>query len=110
MKRKLRLGPRFAGAFKLLRAMRRLRGTPLDLFGYAHVRRVERELASEYEQVIAALLNGLSHANHAALVSLASLPDEVRGYEDVKLASVEGYRKRFGEIRAEIEHPKSAAA
>ena len=41
--------------------------------------------------------------NHAAFVSLASLPDEVRGYEEVKLASVETYRRRVAELREQIE-------
>ena len=39
MDRKLALGSWFIPAFKLLRGARRLRGTPLDVFGYAAVRR-----------------------------------------------------------------------
>ncbi len=39
MKRKISLGATAKPAFTVLRAMRRLRGTPLDVFGYAHVRK-----------------------------------------------------------------------
>jgi hypothetical protein len=48
LRRKLTLGPWFRSAFQVLRSMRRLRGTRMDLFGYAAVRRVERELIAEY--------------------------------------------------------------
>ncbi len=49
LKRKLELGSWFKPSFRALRRMRRLRGTPLDPFGRAEVRRVERELIAEYE-------------------------------------------------------------
>ena len=49
LKRKLKLGRWFVPAFRLLYRMRRLRGTRLDPFGPAKVRRVERELITEYE-------------------------------------------------------------
>ena len=48
MDRKLRLGAWFIPAFRVLRAGRRLRGTALDPFGRAEVRRVERALPGEY--------------------------------------------------------------
>ena len=49
MKRKLKLGRWFdAGLPRCWRAMQRLRGTPLDPFGRAEVRRVERALIGEY--------------------------------------------------------------
>ncbi|MGA6160985.1 indolepyruvate ferredoxin oxidoreductase family protein, partial [Stenotrophomonas sp. NPDC087984] len=44
MERKISLGPWFRPVFRTLRAMRKVRGTRLDLFGYAHLRRVERAL------------------------------------------------------------------
>src|SRR3712207_3300381 len=46
LKRKLKLGPWFVPAFKMLRSMKRLRGTPLDLFGIPSVRRLERDRKS----------------------------------------------------------------
>ena len=38
--KKLALGRWFEGGFRMLVALKWLRGTPLDIFGYAHVRRV----------------------------------------------------------------------
>ena len=60
MDSKITLGPRFAPALRALRSMKRLRGTKLDVFGLGEVRRVERELIPEFEQVVDALIDGLS--------------------------------------------------
>jgi indolepyruvate ferredoxin oxidoreductase len=94
LKRKLKLGSWFVPAFRLLYRMRRLRGTRLDPFGRARVRRVERELIEEYEQLVAEALTLLAPDNHADIVELLALPDLVRGYEEIKLRNVALYRKR----------------
>ncbi|MCW2879543.1 MAG: 2-oxoacid ferredoxin oxidoreductase [Sphaerisporangium sp.] len=99
MRRKISLGPWFRPVFLLLYAMRRLRGTPLDPFGRARVRRVERELVDEYVAVIDECVAGLTAATHARAVEFAGLPDLVRGYEQVKLDSVDGYHRRLAELR-----------
>ena len=59
MKRKLSLGPWVESLFRLLVAMRRLRGTGLDPFGYARVRRVERALVDEYRAMVERALASL---------------------------------------------------
>lgn len=102
MRHKLSLGAWFTPAFMVLRVMRRLRGTWLDPFGYAEVRRVERRLVVQYERTVAACLAELSTANHGAAVELASLPDLVRGYEQVKLRSVVTYDTRRAELLRSI--------
>ena len=56
MQRKITLGRWFRPGYRTLRAMRRLRGTRLDPFGVAEVRRVERELVAEYRSLIPTLL------------------------------------------------------
>jgi indolepyruvate ferredoxin oxidoreductase len=81
--------------------MRRLRGTRLDPFGYATVRRVERELIVEYRNLIRELSWSLTADNHALAVEIAQLPDMVRGYEHVKLANVARYRDRVAELTRE---------
>jgi indolepyruvate ferredoxin oxidoreductase len=86
-------------AFRALRAMRHVRGTPADVFGYAAVRRTERRLAAEYEAEVRAVLAGLSAANYAAAVELARLPLAIRGYEQIKLAAVERYEAELERLR-----------
>ncbi len=102
MQRKLRLGPWIYPVFRLLHASRRLRGTALDPFGRAQVRRVERALVGEYDALVASALEQLSSETSAQVAALASLPDEIRGYEDIKLASVARFRERGPQLLAEL--------
>src|SRR2546427_6667157 len=93
MDKKLKLGKGwFDRAFRMLVGMRRLRGTALDPFGRAKVRRVERELIDEYRALVEKALAGLSPESYERAVKLANLPDVIRGYEDIKLRNVERFR------------------
>ena len=94
LKRKLKLGGWFVPAFRALYRMRRLRGTRLDPFGMAKVRRVERELIGEYEAIVGEALSLLTPDTHATALELLELPDVIRGYEEIKLRNVTLYRKR----------------
>ncbi len=98
MKRKIKLGAWFAPAFKALRALKWLRGTPLDVFGYAAVRRVERELVVEYRRLVETALARLSPATRDAAVAIAELPDEIRGFEQIKLDSVARFRDKAAQL------------
>jgi len=97
MTRKLKLGKWFDGVFRLLVGLRRLRGTALDPFGYAEVRRVERALPGEYRALVEKALVSLSPETYEAAVKLANLPDVIRGYEAIKLRNVGRFRD---EVRA----------
>jgi indolepyruvate ferredoxin oxidoreductase len=108
LKRKLKLGGWFVPAFRSLRRMRRLRGTRLDPFGHAEVRRVERELIGEYEELVAETLTLLTPETHDTAVELLELPDLIRGYEDIKLRNVALYRKRVEAIRKRLRVGKPA--
>jgi indolepyruvate ferredoxin oxidoreductase len=98
MKRKLKLGRWFIPFLRALRGMRRLRGSAFDPFGHTSVRRTERKLIEEYVELVEAALSRLSPDTHAAAVELAALPDMVRGYEEIKLRSVERFRERAAEL------------
>lgn len=75
-----------------------LRGTKLDPFGYAHVRKVERQLLSHYTDMVLRLAAELTTATYATAVEAAGLPDIVRGYEEVKLGNVELYWARLRDL------------
>jgi indolepyruvate ferredoxin oxidoreductase len=94
MKKKIKFGTWFDGAFKLLYAMRGVRGGALDVFGLAEVRRVERALIGEYRGLIEKALAGLSPDSYDRAVKLAALPDVIRGYEDIKLGNVAKFREQ----------------
>jgi indolepyruvate ferredoxin oxidoreductase len=95
--RKIKLGSWFDSAFRVLAGMKGLRGTALDPFGRAKVRRVERALPGEYRGLVERALAGLSPQTYERAVTLARLPDLIRGYEDVKLRNVDKFRS---EVRA----------
>ncbi|HKA63184.1 MAG TPA: DUF6537 domain-containing protein, partial [Methylomirabilota bacterium] len=102
LKKKLRLGAWFTPAFQLLRALKGLRGTAFDPFGHAEVRRVERALIGEYRQHIETALVRLTPITHDTAVALAELPDEIRGYEQVKLDNVARFREKAKQLSAQL--------
>jgi indolepyruvate ferredoxin oxidoreductase len=108
LKHKLKLGRWFVPAFRLLYRMRRLRGTRLDPFGPAKVRRVERVLITEYESMVAEALTLLTPDTHDTAAELLELPDVIRGYEEIKLRNVVLYRKRADAILKRLRAGKPA--
>jgi len=99
LQRKLELGEWFEPAFRLLHGLRRLRGSPFDVFGRDHVRRTERELIGWYQGLVSSALDGLSAHTYEQALELARLPDLIRGYESVKLANVERAKARARAIQ-----------
>jgi indolepyruvate ferredoxin oxidoreductase len=91
LQRKVRLGRWFDRMYRLLLRLRFLRGTPLDVFGYDEVRRVEQRLPGQYRQLIEQALHGLSPENYDRAVTLAKLPDVIRGYDHIKLRNVDRF-------------------
>src|SRR5690606_16143694 len=110
LKRKIKLRRSAGVLFRGLRAARVLRGTALDLFGRAEVRRVERRLIPEYRDLMNDALSRLTPDNADAVAALAALPEDIRGYEDIKLARVADYRARAAAALADLsaEGPRPA--
>ncbi len=92
--RKMRFGPWVFPVFRALAAMRRLRGTPLDPFGYTAERRIERALVRDYAALVDELLARLDAGTLAAACALAAVPDAIRGYGHVKLRHLVQAKKR----------------
>jgi len=109
LKRKLRLGSWFTPAFRVLRAMRRLRGRWIDPFGHHRVRRVERELVGEYEALVEEGLARLTTDNRGLVLELFELPDVIRGYEEIKLRNVALFRKRAEALQRRLSRPTAAS-
>lgn len=83
--------------FASLLKTKRLRGTKLDPFGRTEERQVERELITEYEDLLTRLHSGLTPATVDERVAIADLADQIRGFDTVKLANVERYRRAVAE-------------
>jgi indolepyruvate ferredoxin oxidoreductase len=105
--KKMSFGPWLFGAFRVLAKFKRLRGTPLDPFGYTHERRIERRLIADYQALLGEIIERLTPDNHAVAVALASIPEKIRGFGPVKqrhLAAAKAeeaaLREQFGAVTA----------
>jgi indolepyruvate ferredoxin oxidoreductase len=111
--RKKEFGPWVLALFRIMAPFKVLRGTPLDIFGYAAHRRHERQLIAEYEETIGAILETLTIENLPAAIEIARLPEIVRGYDVVKdagIAEMETMRAELlGQMRRPADSPSGAA-
>jgi indolepyruvate ferredoxin oxidoreductase len=95
MKQKMKLGPKTRPVLAALARSKRVRGTVADPFRWAAVRKLEREMIPEYEDAVRQLATRLTAGNLADAVEIASLPDQVRGYEHLKLDRATRYRQEL---------------
>jgi indolepyruvate ferredoxin oxidoreductase len=98
--RKWSAGPWAFPALRLLSRMKFLRGTPLDFFGRAPHRRLERRLIAEYEERVSELLAGLAPENRDLAVEIARVPEAIRGFDLVKEEQLAKARAREEELLA----------
>jgi len=96
--RKLRFGPWFRPVLRIMAGCRFLRGTLFDPFGHTAARREERELVTWYESLLDQALALLTPENYPDVSELLRLPDEIRGYEQVKHRSMLRVKKKAAEM------------
>ncbi|WP_347313270.1 indolepyruvate ferredoxin oxidoreductase family protein [Defluviimonas sp. SAOS-178_SWC] len=100
--KKREFGPWIVPVFRLLAAMKGLRGTAFDPFGRSSERRMERALIAEYEADMTEVLPKVTPATRDAVEALARLPLDIRGFGPVKEASHRAAAKRREELLALI--------
>lgn len=105
--KKVSFGPRSHFTLKLLARLKFLRATPFDPFGYAHVRKMERQIIAHYESVIEGFGSSLTAEGYDQAVAIASLPDVIRGYEDIKMRNVETYISTLRDLGVDVSGLKS---
>ncbi len=93
--RKMEFGRWMLPAFKVLAAMRGLRGTAFDVFGYTAERRMERELIDEFETLVEAFLANPGSESAARTTDVAAMYLDIRGFGPVKEEAVESVRRRI---------------
>ena len=69
-------------------------------------RKTERALIGQYESLVDELLAGLTPANHALAVKLASMPDDIRGYGHVKDAHLAKAKRKEADLLAQWRNPE----
>jgi indolepyruvate ferredoxin oxidoreductase len=106
--RKREFGPWIFPILRVLAGLKGLRGTRFDVFGYTAERKMERRLVADYEREVEVLVRRLTSDTHNLAVAIARLPETVRGFGHVKLASVEQASRQRSELFAallEAERP-----
>ena len=107
---KTKFGPWMFRALKILAAMRGLRGTPLDVFGYSAERREERAAPQLYAKLVGELIAELTPANIALAADIARLPLKVRGFGHVKEANATAVAEELEVLRAQFRDPSGSTA
>ena len=95
---KKKYGPGMQTGFKLLAALKGLRGTALDVFGYTEERRTERALIGEYTAIIDGLLGSLTAQTHERAVELARVPEGIKGFGHVKERNLQAARLQWKQL------------
>jgi len=107
--RKRAFGPWILTVFRLLAHMKRLRGTPFDLFGRTEERRIERRLVTDYETLLDELTTDLTPENYSTAIRLASLPEQIRGFGHVKSRAIQDVRKTQEALLREFRKSETSA-
>ncbi|CAH2604478.1 Indolepyruvate ferredoxin oxidoreductase, alpha and beta subunits [Rhodovastum atsumiense] len=97
------------GVFRVLAALRFLRGTLFDPFARSAERRAERALITEYEETIEVILQELSPATLPVAVALASLPERIRGFGHVKERSMHEAATERSRLLERLRPPAASA-
>jgi indolepyruvate ferredoxin oxidoreductase len=100
--KKMAFGPWMLTAFKWLAKARRYRGSRWDVFGRSDERRLERNLLADYEAELAALLPKLERATLIDAITLARLPETIRGFGHVKRRSIDAVRPERAALKLRL--------
>jgi len=95
---KKKYGPGMLSGFRLLAALKGLRGTALDVFGYTEERRTERALIGEYLGIVEGLLASLTAGNHARAIEIARVPEGIKGFGHVKERNLQAARLQWQQL------------
>jgi indolepyruvate ferredoxin oxidoreductase len=100
--RKRRYGPFMLRVMSWLARGRRLRGSPLDPFGWQAERRAERALVRGYFEMLEQALPLLSADTRAIVCELADLPLAIRGFDVVRRPALEAAAREQDRLMAEL--------
>ena len=107
---KSKFGPWMFQALKLLARLKRLRGTPLDVFGYSAERKGERAAIKEYAKLADELIGGLTASNLGLAAEIARLPVKIRGFGHVKDANAQAVAKEREALLTQFRNPTAPTA
>ena len=100
VKSKLALPRWFKYGYMVLKRFKFLRGTKFDFMSWfsSDVRKTDKEILHHYKTILNNNINEISNGKYEDLLKFSELPDLVRGYEEVRLATVETYYKEADKL------------
>jgi indolepyruvate ferredoxin oxidoreductase len=111
--RKRAFGSWIMTVYRLLAPLRRLRGTPFDVFGHTQERRLERRMLADYETTLDEIVSALDLDNAPQAAELLAYPMRIRGFGHVKhenyLAAVSEAARLRENFRRQPAAPAQAA-
>ena len=108
--RKREFGGWIVPVFRVIARLRRVRGTPLDVFGYTAERRMERRLIAEFEETVERILVTLRPGNVDLAADVVEAYLDIRGFGPVKDEAVAKARERIAELLENLEQTEREAA
>jgi hypothetical protein len=87
-----------------------LRRARLDIFGYSEERKTERALSGQYQETVAGLLDKLTVENLGKAIAIASIPEDIRGYGQVKERHLQAAMEKKALLLKEFEGQVEAAS
>ena len=100
--RKMTFGQWLWPVLGMMSKVRGLRGTVIDPFGKSLERKMERELAGDYEITIRHALDVMKPDNAKDVETLALLHERIRGYGHVKLANLSMVKRRERDLGVKL--------
>ena len=96
VKSKLALGSWFKVFYVMLKNMKFLRGTPFDFMAWfsSDVRKADKKALNHYKSILEKNINEIGNGKYQDLKEFSSLPDIIRGYEEVRLDTMTEYYKK----------------
>ncbi|MEZ5400727.1 MAG: indolepyruvate ferredoxin oxidoreductase family protein [Bryobacteraceae bacterium] len=104
---KVELGEWALPLLRVLAALKFVRGTRFDVFGYTAHRRLERSLPAWYEK---AVIEALDWPDPDAVDEVVGLADTIRGYEGIKEAKIAAAKSRLESLRSTVRTVVAAGA
>ena len=100
VKSKIALGSWFRPFYMLLKNLKFVRGTKLDFMALfsSDVRKADREVLDHYKSNIIKNLPDIGNGKYETLINFSVLPDDVRGYEEVRLETMKTYYQKAERI------------
>ncbi|SFG18965.1 indolepyruvate ferredoxin oxidoreductase family protein [Neptunomonas qingdaonensis] len=114
--RKRTFSQKILPVFRLLAKMKRLRGTPFDIFSWSEDRKLERQIIRDYEADMALIEKALSADNgsnfdqslYSTAQQLAEIPATIRGYGPVKEANYHKAQEKRLMLHNQLQAPTAS--